>query len=55
MHKNYISLIKIFIAYAKDDIPELKKQTEEALRSVKTAWNALNSVNFQIKNLQNEL
>lgn len=46
---------KALIAFAKEEAPELKKETSEALKSVKSAWNALSNVNLQVKNLQNEL
>lgn len=42
-------------AYSKDDMTELKEQTEEAVKAVKSAWNSLSSVNTQVKMLQEEL
>jgi hypothetical protein len=42
-------------AYSKDDMTELKEQTDEAVKAVKTAWNSLSSVNTQVKSLQEEL
>lgn len=45
----------LFIAYAKEDLPELKVQTSSALKAVKNAWNALANVNLQVKNLQQDL
>ena len=34
---------------------ELKNQTAEAVKSVKSAWNALNNINIQVRMLQLEL
>ena len=34
---------------------ELKNQTAEAVKSVKSAWNALNNINIQVRMLQQEL
>lgn len=34
---------------------ELKTQTNEAVKSVKSAWNALSSINHQVNSLQEEL
>lgn len=38
-----------------EDMTELKDQTNEAVKSVKSAWNALSNVNHQVKVLQEEL
>ena len=41
--------------YSHEDMAELKETSNEAVKSVKSAWTSLNSVNNQLKILQGEL
>ena len=45
----------LYLAHSTEDMIELKNQTAEAVKSVKSAWNALNNINIQVRMLQLEL
>ena len=46
---------KLYLAHSTEDMIELKNQTAEAVKSVKSGWNALNNINIQVRMLQLEL
>ena len=48
-------IYKLYLAHSTQDMIELKNQTAEAVKSVKSAWNALNNINIQVRMLQLEL